>query len=270
MELFYNEFLTNNFEAAPVGSYTWQHIVFSICCLLVSAGLAAILYFCAGKGKNKDSVYNVAAIILLSLEFIKYVVIIIAQGLDAWMVDYLPLRGNTMVTVTIPLLAWSKGRNRQVWKDFAMLFGIIAGASLFTYEMLFNHYPLLHFNTLICSLTCSIAFFVSMYILFTEDYSFSFVLVKKSVIVLALFTGIAYFVNAMTGSMSNPMSDSLNGANYMHLKYPGSTPFNILYEVFESSFWYTLSVALVNLVYLIAASFVIALIRNAVYRTKRK
>ena len=269
MDLFYNEFLTNNFESPPVGSYTWQHIVFVICCLVISAGLAAIIYFCGGKGKNKDGVYNVAAIILLSFEFIKYVVIIIAQGHETWLVDYLPLRGNTIVTVTIPLLAWSKGRNRQVWKDFAMLFGLVAGASLFTYEMLFNHYPLWHFNTLICSLTCSISFFVAMYILFAEDYSLSITMVKKTVIVLALFTGIAYFINAMTGSMSNPMSESLTGANYMHLKYPASSPFRILYNVFESSFWYTLSVALVNLAYLIIASYLIALIRNAIYRNIR-
>ena len=260
MENFYYEFFTNNFTAEPLGTYGWRHLTLCMVCILFCVALAAALYFLGGRGKNRKRVYTGAAIVLLSLEFFKYVVIIVTQGIDVWFYNFLPLRSNTIAIVSLPLMAWLRGNGRQsrIWRYFTLLFGLLSGAGLFVFEALFNVYPLWHFNTIIEVLTCCIPFFISVYLLFCEDYLLTVPSMKKCVVVLIAFIGIAYF------------ADALANANYMHLEKPASTPYTVLYNIFHSSFWYTLPVALVNLAYLILSGYIIALIRNAAYRRKRR
>ena len=160
MENFYYEFFTNNFTGTPLGAYSWQHILLCIITLLCAAGLAALLYFVCGRGKNRRAIYSTSAIILLSLEFIKYVVIIVTQGADVWFYNFLPLRSNTIAIISVPLMAWlANGKQNRIWRDFTLLFGILSGAGLFVFEALFNAYPLWHFNTIIEVITSLIPFF---------------------------------------------------------------------------------------------------------------
>lgn len=244
----------------PEGYFSWQHLLFVTCFMIVMATLAVILgrKYRHRSEKEKNLVLIWAAILIDSFELFKIILVCIrSEDPMAWLLD-LPLFLCSIQLITIPLAAFSKGRVREAALDFVFIFGIL-GAVLGTYLAGNNYssYPVLSFDNTVSAITHSISGFSSLYIVISGMESMKKKNIKITFAILLSFCVAAYIANVLIPY------------NYMFLMAGDGTPYDIIYNLVGGNpVLYPLIVVALFLVYIVAFRAVYELIKNKVSKSE--
>lgn len=232
------------YQREPAGYFSWQHIVFVTCFMIVM--VATAVYF-GRRNKHrseaeKNRVLIWAAILIDSFEIFKIVLMCI-RGKDpmGWITE-LPLFLCSIQLITIPLAAFSKGRVKEAALDFVFIFGIL-GAVLGTYFAGQNYscYPVLSFDNAVSAVTHSISGFASLYIVISGMES-----MKKKNVPITFSILLSFCVMAYTANVLIPY-------NYMFLMRGDGTPYDIFYNLVGGSpVFYPMVVVLLLVLYICA------------------
>ena len=230
------------YTRTPEGYFSWQHLTFVTCLMVVMTALA-VIFGLHNKNKAaavKNQVIIWAAILIDSFELFKIVLMCI-RGKDAmgWITE-LPLFLCSIQLITIPLAAFSKGRIKESSLDFVCIFGVL-GAVFGTYLAGQNYgcYPVLSFDNVISGVTHSISGFTALYIMIAGMCSMKKQNIGITYSILIGFCIAAYIANVLLDY------------NYMFLMGGDGTPYDILYNlVGGSAVLYPLGVVVLFLLYI--------------------
>ncbi len=242
------------YTRAAEGYFSWQHLTFVSCLMVIMIALAVILgrknRLASDKAKNK--VLIVSAIAIDAAELFKIAIFCI-RGNDpmAWIYE-LPLFLCSIQLITIPLAAFAKGRIKEAALDFVSIFGVL-GAVLGTYAAGNNYasYPVLSFDNVISGVTHCISGFTALYIMIVGMASMK----KRNILitfgVLLSFCTAAYIANVCIDY------------NYMFLMRGDGTPYDILYNLLGGhAVLYPLGVVALFLLYICVFYGVFFLVRR--------
>lgn len=214
------------YSRAAEGWFSWQHIVFVSSLMAVMVLLAVIL---GRRNRNKlypikNRVLIVAAILIDAFEIFK-IVLLCFRSHDAmhWIYE-LPLFLCSILLITIPLAAFSKGRVREAALDFVFIFGLL-GAVLGTYGAGQNYgcYPVLSFDNVVSGITHSISGFCALYIAISGMAGMKKRNIPITFLIIAFFCAAAY------------IADRLIPYNYMFLIRGDGTPYDIIFNAVNGS-----------------------------------
>lgn len=242
------------YQREPEGYFSWQHLVFVSCFMIVMVTLAVILgrKYRHRSDREKNLILIWAAILIDSFELFKIILVCIrSDDPMAWLLD-LPLFLCSIQLITIPLAAFSKGRVREAALDFVFIFGIL-GAVLGTYLAGNNYasYPVLSFDNTVSAITHSISGFTSLYIVISGMESMKKKNIKITFAILLSFCVAAYIANVLIPY------------NYMFLMRGDGTPYDIIYNLVGGNpVLYPLIVVALFLVYIVAFRAVYELITS--------
>ncbi|MBQ7344358.1 MAG: YwaF family protein [Clostridia bacterium] len=232
------------YQREPEGYFSWQHLLFVTCFMIVMVTLAVILgrKYRHRSDKEKNLILIWSAILIDSFELFKIILVCIrSEDPMAWLLD-LPLFLCSIQLITIPLAAFSKGRVREAALDFVFIFGIL-GAVLGTYLAGNNYssYPVLSFDNTVSAITHSISGFTSLYIVISGMESMKKKNIKITFAILLSFCVAAYIANVLIPY------------NYMFLMAGDGTPYDIIYNLVGGNpVIYPLIVVALFLVYIVA------------------
>lgn len=210
------------YQREPEGYFSWQHLTFVTCVMIIMAGLA-IFYGLRNKNrsdKEKNRVMIVSAILIDGFELFKIVMFTLRSNDPMTWASNLPLFLCSIQLITIPLAAFSRGRVKEAALDFVCIFGLL-GAVMGTYlaGQSYGCYPVLCLDNVVSAITHAISGFCALYILIAGMAS-----MKKGNILITFgilfFFGIAAFV-------ANVFTDR----NYMFLLRGDGTPYDILNDL---------------------------------------
>jgi len=242
------------YQREPEGYMSWQHLTFVSSLVLVMILLAVFLGL-RNKNKelNKKNVVLIwSAILIDGLELFKIVLhCVIAKDPLGWLYN-LPLFLCSIQLITIPLVAFSKGRVREASLDFVAIFGVL-GAVLGTYGagQNYNAYPVLSFDNVVSGVTHCISGFCSLYIMIS-----GMTCMKKNNIVITFgilfsFCILAYIANIVLDY------------NYMFLMRGDGTPYDIFYNLVNGSkVLYPIIVVVLFVLYITAFYYSFFFIKN--------
>ena len=210
------------YTRTPEGYFSWQHLTF-VTCLMVIMALSAFLL---GKRnahrseREKNRVLIVTAIAMDAIELAR-IILVCCRLHDPmhWLYE-LPLFMCSIHFIVLPLAAFSRGRLRASSLDFVVIFGILA-ATFGTYFAGQNYgaYPVLSLDNVASGITHTMSGFASLYILFSGLASMQ----KKNIpITFGIITGgcvLAYIANAIVDY------------NYMFLRRGDGTPYDIFLKL---------------------------------------
>ena len=248
------------YQREPEGYFSWQHIVFVTCFMMLMVTAAILLgrWNRNKSEKEKNKVLIWAAILIDSFEIFKIVLMCI-RGRDpmGWITE-LPLFLCSIQLMTIPLAAFSKGRVKEASLDFVFIFGIL-GAVLGTYLAGQNYavYPVLSFDNTVSAITHSISGFTSLYIVISGMESMKKKNIPITFAILLSFCVMAYAANVIIDY------------NYMFLMRGDGTPYDIVYNLVGGSpVFYPISVVALFLVYITAFWGVYSFVKKKVAERK--
>ena len=206
----------------PQGAYSWQHLTFVTCLMLVMVFLALFL----GKQRRgrdqaaKNRILIWAALLIDGLELAKVIIGCVLEGSLAPIAHMLPLFLCSIQLVAIPVAAFSHGRFKEAALDFVFIFGIL-GAVMGTFGAAQNYdaYPVLSWPNIVSGATHTISGFSSLYILFSGMTS-----MKKKNIPICFGILTSYCVMAYVANL-------LLDYNYMFLMSSDGTPYEIFYRL---------------------------------------
>ena len=165
------EFFGKPSFGTPQGVYSWQHLLY-VSCLMIIMIILAIFIGLENRNKNneaKNTVLIWSAFLINGFELFK-VAFNLGASIDgeSWKEDF-PLYLCRVQLIAIPLAAFCKGRLKEAALDFVVIFGII-GAFLGTFGSTenFNKYPVLSFYNIVSGITHSISGFASLYIVISK------------------------------------------------------------------------------------------------------
>lgn len=224
------------------GYFSWQHLLF-VSSLMVVMIVMAVWLGLRNQNKSdraKNRVLMVAAILIDSFELFKIVLMCI-RGNDpmGWLTE-LPLFLCSIQLITIPLVAFAKGRIKDAALDFVCIFGIL-GAVFGTYFAGNNYgtYPVLSFDNVVSGITHSISGFASLYILISGMTRMEKKNIPITFTILLCFCVAAYIANILLDY------------NYMFLMRGDGTPYDILFNwVGGNKVLYPLGVVALFLMYI--------------------
>lgn len=250
------------YQREPEGYFSWQHLAF-VTCFMVVMVTAAILLGNRNRSRSeseKNKVLIWAAILIDAFEIFKIVIMCI-RGRDpmGWITE-LPLFLCSIQLITIPLAAFSKGRVKEAALDFVFIFGIL-GAVLGTYLAGNNYgtYPVLSFDNTVSAITHSISGFASLYIAISDMES-----MKKKNIPITFAILLSFCVMAYTANVLIPY-------NYMFLMRGDGTPYDIVYNLVGGNrVLYPMLVVIMFLVYICAFWGVFTLVKNKLSGAKEE
>ena len=210
------------YQREPEGYFSWQHLTFVTCVMIVMAGLA-IFYGLRNKNRSdreKNRVMIVSAFLIDGFELIKIVMFTIRDNDPTAWVSNLPLFLCSIQLITIPLAAFSKGRVKEAALDFVCIFGLL-GAVMGTYLAGQNYgcYPVLCLDNVVSAITHAISGFCALYILSARMASMK----KQNIFItfcILFFFGIAAYV-----------ANIFTERNYMFLLQGDGTPYDILFNL---------------------------------------
>lgn len=210
------------YQREPEGYFSWQHLTFVTCVMVIMASLA-IFYGLRNKNrsdKEKNRVMIVSAILIDSFEIFKIVMFCIRDNAPMDWLYNLPLFLCSIQLITIPLAAFSKGRVKEASLDFVCIFGLL-GAVMGTYLAGQNYgcYPVLCLDNVVSAITHAISGFCSLYILIAGMASMKKQNIHITFCILFFFGIAAYIANIYTDK------------NYMFLLQGDGTPYDILYNL---------------------------------------
>ncbi len=210
----------------PEGYFSWQHLTF-VTCLMIVMALSAFLL---GKKnalrseKAKNRVLIVTAIVMDAIELARIVIVCFRLHDPMHWIYELPLFMCSIHFIVLPLAAFSKGRLREASLDFVVIFGILA-ALFGTYFAGQNYgaYPVLSLDNVASGLTHSLSGFASLYILRARMASME----KRNIpITFGIITGgclLAYIANAIIDY------------NYMFLRRGDGTPYDLFLNLVKGN-----------------------------------
>lgn len=242
------------YQREPEGYFSWQHIAF-VTCFMVVMVTAAILLGNRNRHKSereKNTVLIWAAILIDAFEIFKIVIMCIRGNDPMGWITELPLFLCSIQLITIPLAAFSKGRVKEAALDFVFIFGIL-GAVLGTYLAGNNYgtYPVLSFDNTVSGITHSISGFSSLYIAISGMES-----MKKKNIPITFAILLSFCVMAYTANVLIPY-------NYMFLMRGDGTPYDIFYNLVGGSpVFYPMIVVLLFIIYICAFWGIYTLAKN--------
>ena len=115
------------YTRTPEGYFSWQHLTFVTCLMVVMTALA-VIFGLHNKNKAaavKNQVIIWAAILIDSFELFKIVLMCIrASDPLLWKFE-LPLFLCSIQLIAIPLAAFCKGRMKEAALDFVLIFGLL-------------------------------------------------------------------------------------------------------------------------------------------------
>ena len=214
------------YERIPEGYFSWQHLTF-VTCLMILMALSAFLL---GKKnankteKEKNKVLVITAIVMDAIELARIVIVCFRLGEPMHWLYELPLFMCSIHFIVLPLAAFSKARLREASLDFVVIFGILA-ALFGTYFAGQNYgtYPVLSLDNVASGLTHSLSGFASLYILRAGLASMK----KKNIpITFGIITGgclLAYIANAIVDY------------NYMFLRRGDGTPYDLFLNLVKGN-----------------------------------
>ncbi len=230
------------------GYLSWQHLAFvsSLMVLMVLAAILLGMHYQKKSDQDKNKVLIVSAVLIDAIELFK-IVFLCFRHEDPWHWLYeLPLFLCSIMLITLPLAAFSKGRIKEASLDFVMIFGVL-GAVLGTYGAGQNYacYPVLSFDNVVSGVTHSISGFAALYILIVGMASMKRKNISLTFCIMVGFCILAYIANIFTDS------------NYMFLSRGDGTPYDIVFNwVSGNPILYPLSVLGLFLIYIVAFYFV--------------
>ena len=254
-----NEFFGfGGYEREPEGYFSWQHLTFVSCFMIVMV-LAAVLLGKRNRGRDeraKNRVLIVSAILIDAFEIFKIIICCVVDPDPMEWTSVLPLYMCSIQLITIPLAAFSRGRVKEASLDFVFIFGII-GAVMGTYLAGQNYscYPVLSFGNTVSAITHSISGFASLYIVISGMESMKKKNIPISFAIISVFSVMAYFVNLSEDT------------NYMFLMAGDGTPYDIFYNlVGGSKVLYPITVVVLFFAYIALFYGVYMLIKRKVSR----
>jgi hypothetical protein len=252
---FFKEYFSWQFDRAPEGFLSWQHLtVVTIAFVLV----VLLAWRLASRRRHEDrrvrmKVVVVSAIVLDGFEILKLVVHVVMSGSFATLLGSLPLFLCSIPLIVLPIAAFAKGRLQQASLDFVLMFGLLGGF-LGTYMAgnIYSIFPVIHFEPMVSLVTHMTSAFASLYIGLAGLGTMEKRNMSITTAILAAFMVAAYAVDQV-GKVYGFQD------NYMFLSRSDGTPFFILELIFGSgTAGYTISVAVcmwayLGLFYLVAA-----------------
>ena len=210
------------YQRQPEGYFSWQHLTFVSCLMVVMVVLAVVLgrRYAKRPMERKDRVLLVAAILIDGFEIFKIVMFCLrSRDPMGWTHD-LPLFLCSIQLITIPMAALCKGRLKEAVLDFVCIFGVL-GAVLGTYFAGQNYaaYPVLSLDNVVSGITHSISGFTSLYIMISGMASMKKENVWITFTILLGFCVAAYVANVALE------------CNYMFLMAGDGTPYDILFDL---------------------------------------
>ncbi|MCQ2556268.1 MAG: YwaF family protein [Clostridia bacterium] len=237
---------TNNRESEPF--LGWQHLL----TVAIFLGVAIFLAIYFGRKyrhseKNKKlKVLKVAAILMISLEVIKIVVISIRNKDALSILSMLPLFLCSMHLFSIPLAAFAKGKVQDAALTFLYIFGIVSclGGTVLASNY-FGSSPILSFDLLISVTTHTISGFASLYTIIVNLVEIKKGNILGCAIVLLAFELLAFGANQANAYINETMGKCYE-SNYMFLSRSAGTPFEICNTIVGGNqVLYTLFIALI-------------------------
>lgn len=242
------------YQRPAEGYFSWQHLLFVSCIMVVMITLAVVLGIRNKHRtiKEQNMVLIWAALLIDGFELFKIILMCCRSGdpLD-WLYE-LPLFLCSIQLITIPLAAFSKGRIREAAVDFVSIFGIL-GAVMGTYFAGQNYacYPVLSFDNVVSGITHAISGFTALYLMITGMTA-----MKKENIVITFAILLGFCVAAYTANV-------LLDYNYMFLMRGDGTPYDILYNLVQgNAIAYPIGVVALFLLYIGAFYGVFYLVKN--------
>lgn len=214
------------YTRVPEGYFSWQHLTF-VTCLMIMMAFSA--FFLGKKNalrsdKAKNRVLIVTAIVMDAIELARIVIVCFRLHDPMHWIYELPLFMCSIHFIVLPLAAFSKGRLREASLDFVVIFGILA-ALFGTYFAGQNYgaYPVLSLDNVASGLTHSLSGFASLYILRARMASME----KRNIpITFGIITGgclLAYIANAIIDY------------NYMFLRRGDGTPYDLFLNLVKGN-----------------------------------
>ena len=232
------------YERPAEGYFSWQHLLFVSCLMLVMVLLAICFGRRLRKGTDgeKNRVLIVAAILIDSLEIFKIVLLCIRHEDPLHWTTELPLFLCSIQLIAIPMAAFAKGRLKSACLDFVTIFGLL-GAVMGTYFAGQNYgtYPVLSFDNVVSGVTHSISGFCALYVMLSGMVRMHRRDIPITVSILGGFCVAAYVANFVLDY------------NYMFLRRGDGTPYDILFNLVNGNqILYPLLVVLLFVFYIAA------------------
>lgn len=218
---------TNNREPEPF--LGWQHLL----TVAIFLGVAIFLAVYFGRKyrhseKNKKlKVLKIAAIVMVSLEVLKIVIISIRNQDALSILSMLPLFLCSMHLFSIPIAAFAKGKVQEAALTFLYIFGIISclGGTVLASNY-FGSSPILSFDLLVSVTTHTISGFASLYVIIVDLVEIKKGNILGCAIVLGIFELLAFGANQANMGINAAMGKCYE-TNYMFLTRSAGTPFEI-------------------------------------------
>lgn len=249
------EFLgIGGYTREPEGYLSPQHLLFVSCLILSMLALAILLGLRYKKRADRDKNLPlvVAAILIDAVEIFKIAVMLYRSDDPTSWQNHLPLFLCSIQLITLPLVAFAKGRLREAALDFVFIFGLMSGI-LGTVGAGQNYaaYPVLSLDNVASGITHCTSGFASLYI------GLSGLAGMKKQNMWITFTILGGF--CVPAYLANLAWDT----NYMFLMGGDGTPYDILYNLMGGSpVLYPIAVVVLFLVYITAFYGVLFAIRR--------
>lgn len=237
----------------------WQHLLFVTIVLAFVITLAVLL---GRRNRNderrKRKTLLKAAILMVSCELLKIVLISVRNHDPMNFLSMLPLFLCSLSLFTIPIAAFSKGRLGEIAADFTLCFGpAITIGGTYLASNYFGNSPIISFDLLISVTTHSISCFAMVYLLTTGMAKMEKRNIKFNVCFLFVFEGLALLADIL---LRNTNYEN----NYMFLVRSAGTPFEICNTIVGGNqILYTIFIALLYFAYLGLFILIFSLIKKA-------
>ena len=249
-----------DYQRDPAGSYSCQHMLFvsSLVAIMIACAVVIGLLYRNKDYRKKDRVLQVTAIVLVTVEIFKIVILFCRVPNPDTLLHNLPLFLCNIQSIAIPVAAFAKGRVKNAALDFVLIFGIL-GALAGTYGAAQNYgsYPTICFDNTVSGLTHVIPGFCSLYIAISGMTSMKRRNLPITFAIMFFFCDIAAIVN------------ELIDFNYMFLKQGDGTPYDLVYNAFKGNpILYSRGVIGLFVVYILVFYAVYFLIKSAINKKK--
>ena len=230
------------------GFLSWQHLLYATLMVGLTVALALFLgrKYRDCSEKERDRVMKIAAIVMVSCELFK-IVLISVRNRDPFSIrSMLPLFLCSINLFTIPFAAFGKGRWKELGRSAVAMYGMLCCLSgAYLAGNYFSSSPVLSFDPMMSVTTHCIAGFAGLYLFVSHLVRIEW---KKGVQSLSLIFGVE--VLAFLANLWNRDSDGQYESNYMFLDNPAGTPFDIIEDLVGGiPVLYTLAVGASYLLY---------------------
>ncbi len=243
----------------PEGFLSPQHLLYVTLMIALAVFLAVFL---GRKNRNREEksklrVLKTAAVLMVSFELLKIVLISVRNG-DIWSIrGMLPLFLCSIHLITLPLASFSRGRLQKISQLFLFIYGgICCIGGTYLAANYFANSPVISFDPMVSVTTHCIAGFGSVYVAVSGLVQWN---AKRACLSLSLLVGFMLLA-ALANAWNSPTGYE---SNYMFLSHSAGTPFEICNTIVGGNqLLYSLFVAFLYIAWGLAFIAVCTLILN--------